>query len=209
MRPAEIEAANSVVRFVWEKRGWLRFFVAEWIMCGRFEMKQAAIVFGVVLLMAVAGFGIGLAYGHSANGQAAQAAPSTSTQDDIPAFHASAPTGRLPSTLDPKQFSDARTQNLYAIAAKIKPVLYQQPCYCRCDREVGHTSLLDCFGDNHGSVCDVCKKEAAYSYQQTKLGKTPAEIRAGIMAGKWKQVDLTKYDAAPGASAAPAPPAAK
>ena len=81
-------------------------------------------------------------------------------------------TGALPDTLDPKQFSDARTQKIYAMAAKVKPVLYQQPCYCRCDREVGHTSLLDCFRDNHGSICDVCKKEAAYSYQQTKLGKT-------------------------------------
>ena len=89
-----------------------------------------------------------------------------------------------------------RTQKIYAMAAKVKPVLYQQPCYCRCDREVGHTSLLDCFGDNHGSICDVCKKEAVYSYQQTKLGKSAAEIRAGIMAGKWKQVDLAKVDSA-------------
>jgi hypothetical protein len=108
----------------------------------------------------------------------------------------------LPDTLDPKQFSDVRTQKIYAMAAKVKPVLYQQPCYCRCDREVGHTSLLDCFGDNHGSICDVCKKEAVYSYQQTKLGKSPAEIRAGIMAGKWKQVDLAKLDSAPAAGGA-------
>jgi hypothetical protein len=41
-----------------------------------------------------------------------------------------------------------------------------------------------------------------YSYQQTKLGKTPAEIRAGIMAGKWKQVDLEKLDATPAAAVA-------
>lgn len=176
-------------------------------------MKQRALILGIVLSMAAAGFGFGFAHGAATHAQsknpAAQAAASSSTADDIPAYHSSAPTGPLPATLDPKQFPDARTQNLYALAAKIKPVLYQQPCYCRCDREVGHTSLLDCFGDNHGSVCDVCKKEAAYSYQQTKLGKTPAEIRAGIMAGKWKQVDLSKYDAAPAAPGTSVPPAGK
>jgi hypothetical protein len=166
-------------------------------------MKQAAIILVVVMAMAVAGFGFGHAYGQPSDAGAAQSASVAAppAKDDIPAYHAAPPTGALPDTLDPKQFPDARTQNIYALAAKVKPVLYQQPCYCRCDREVGHTSLLDCFGDMHGSVCDVCKKEAAYAYQQTKLGKTPAEIRAGIMAGKWKQVDLTKYDAAPNSAA--------
>jgi Protein of unknown function with PCYCGC motif len=159
-------------------------------------MKYIALILAVIL-MAGAGFGIGFAHGQSgasSSEPAAQAAPGLDS--DIPAYHASAPTGALPATLDPKQFSDVRTQKIYALAAKVKPVLYQQPCYCRCDREVGHTSLLDCFGDNHGSICDVCKKEAVYSYRQTKLGKSPAEIRAGIMAGKWKQVDLAKLDAA-------------
>lgn len=160
-------------------------------------MKQTAVVFAAVILMAGAGFGIGFAHGgqpttNSALAQSAAPGPDS----DIPAYHAAPPNGALPDTLDPKQFSDARTQKIYAMAAKVKPVLYQQPCYCRCDREVGHTSLLDCFGDNHGSICDVCKKEAVYSYQQTKLGKSPAEIRAGIMAGKWKQVDLAKLDSA-------------
>jgi hypothetical protein len=47
--------------------------------------------------------------------------------------------------------------------------------------------------DRHGSVCDVCKKEAVFAYQQTKLGKTPAQIRAAIVQGKWKEADLTQY----------------
>ena len=162
-------------------------------------MKQTAFMFAAVILMGVGGFGIGFAHGgqpgaDSALAQSAAAAPGPDS--DIPAYHAAPPAGALPETLDPKQFSDARTQKIYAMASKVKPVLYQQPCYCRCDREVGHTSLLDCFGDNHGSICDVCKKEAVYSYQQTKLGKSAAEIRAGIMAGKWKQVDLAKVDSA-------------
>ena len=167
-------------------------------------MRQTALILAAVILMVGAGFGIGFAHGGplGAGLASAQSAAAASGPDsDIPAYHAAPPTGALPETLDPKQFPDARTQKVYALAAKVKPVLYQQPCYCRCDREVGHTSLLDCFGDNHGSICDVCKKEAVYSYQQTKLGKSPAEIRAGIMAGKWKQVDLAKVDSAPAATA--------
>jgi Protein of unknown function with PCYCGC motif len=101
----------------------------------------------------------------------------------------------LPTTLDPQQFPEPLNRNVYALAARVKSVLYQQPCYCRCDRHVGHTSLLDCYRDNHGAMCDVCKKEAVYSYEQTKLGKTPAQIRAAIMKGAWKSVDLSKYGA--------------
>jgi hypothetical protein len=164
-------------------------------------MKQTVLIFAAVILMTGAGFGIGFAHGQQSSASSAQSALAPGPDSDVPAYHASAPTGKLPDTLDPKQFPDARTQKIYGLAAKVKPVLYQQPCYCRCDREVGHTSLLDCFGDNHGSICDVCKKEALYSYQQTKLGKTPTEIRAGIMAGKWKEVDLAKLDATPAAAA--------
>jgi Protein of unknown function with PCYCGC motif len=167
-------------------------------------MKQTAFIFAAVILMAGAGFGIGFGHGGQAvaDSVSVQSAGASGPDSDIPAYHAAPPTGASPDTLDPKQFPDARTQKIYALAAKVKPVLYQQPCYCRCDREVGHTSLLDCFGDNHGSICDVCKKEAVYSYQQTKLGKSPGEIRAGIMAGKWKQVDLEKVDSPAGAAVA-------
>jgi hypothetical protein len=33
-------------------------------------------------------------------------------------------------------------------------------------------------------------KEAIYSYQQTKKGKTPAQIRAAIEKGEWQSVEL-------------------
>jgi hypothetical protein len=33
-------------------------------------------------------------------------------------------------------------------------------------------------------------KELYYSYAQNKKGKTAAQIRKGIVAGEWKQVDL-------------------
>jgi hypothetical protein len=80
----------------------------------------------------------------------------------------------------------------YKMAAKIPNVLHQEPCYCRCDREMGHNSLHSCFEGTHGAACSTCMREAVYSYQQTKLGRTPTQIRAGIERGEWQQVDLEK-----------------
>ncbi len=77
----------------------------------------------------------------------------------------------------------------YELAAKIPNVIYQLPCYCYCER-IGHTSLHTCFETNHGAHCGICMKEAYYAYQQTKLKKTPAQIREGIIKGEWKAIDL-------------------
>lgn len=114
----------------------------------------------------------------------------------VPSYHAYALKPPFPATLDPKQFPDALNRNVYALAAKIRPVLYQQPCYCYCDRHAGHKSLLDCFASTHGSECDICQKEAVLSYQLTQKGKTPAQIRAAITHGDWRAVNLDPYMAA-------------
>lgn len=77
----------------------------------------------------------------------------------------------------------------YELAAKIPSVIYQLPCYCYCER-IGHSSLHTCFESVHGAHCGICMKEVVYAYQQTKLKKTPAQIRDGIVKGEWKDVDL-------------------
>ncbi len=111
----------------------------------------------------------------------------------VPSYHAYALKPPYPATADPKQFPDALNRNVYALAAKVKPVLYQQPCYCYCDRHAGHKSLLDCFASMHGSECDICQKEAVLAYQLTQKGKTPAQIRAAIVRGDWKSVNMNPY----------------
>ena len=68
---------------------------------------------------------------------------------------------------------------VYEDAAKIPKVLYQLPCYCRCDRNMGHTSLHSCFEGLHGAECSTCAKEGYYAYQMSLKGKTVQEIRAG------------------------------
>ena len=115
------------------------------------------------------------------------------TEEPVPAFHNQPPQGQLPGTLSPTEFSDIVVQNAYILAARVKKILYQQPCYCHCDRSQGHKSLLDCFASKHGAGCGVCIREAVYSYEQSRQGKTAAQIRAGIERGEWQQVDMTKY----------------
>jgi len=115
------------------------------------------------------------------------------SSEPVPAFHPQPPTGELPPTMEPSIYTDKLTFNAYVVAGRVKQVLYQQPCYCHCDRAHGHASLLDCFVGSHGSGCDTCMKEAFYSYEQTRKGKTPAQIREGIIRGDWQKVDVAKY----------------
>ena len=119
--------------------------------------------------------------------------PQSTADESVPAYHAQAPQGPLPATVNPELFPDPVVQNAYTVAAKIKKTLYQQPCYCHCDRSQGHTSLLDCFASKHGAGCNICIYEDFYSYEQSRKGKTAAQIRAGIIKGEWQSVDATKY----------------
>jgi hypothetical protein len=129
-----------------------------------------------------------------ANAVSADATPTVAQEaEPTPAFHSQVPPGKLPDTMDPALFSDVIVQNAYAVAARVKKTLYQQPCYCHCDRSQGHASLLDCFASKHGAGCGVCMREAFYSYEQSRKGKTAAQIREGIERGDWQQVDVSKY----------------
>jgi hypothetical protein len=117
-------------------------------------------------------------------------------EEPTPAFHTAPPEGPLPATMNPSEFNEPLIKNAYALAGKVKKILYQEPCYCHCDRGAGHGSLLDCFVGKHASICEICVREGFYSYEQSRKGKTAAQIREGIERGEWRQVDLTKYEAA-------------
>jgi hypothetical protein len=115
---------------------------------------------------------------------------------DIPAFHDASPAARtLPATLTEQQLA---AQGLttpvqvaaYKAAAKIPAVIYQLPCYCYCDRSHGHSSLHTCYESTHGAQCGTCMAEVLYAYEMTKKGWKPKDIRAGIIRGEWKNIDL-------------------
>lgn len=126
---------------------------------------------------------------------AASQLPQESNSEPVPAYHAQPPTGELPSTVQPAIYTgDKLVFNAYAVAARVKKILYQEPCYCHCDRSSGHGSLLDCFAGQHGARCDICQKEAFYSYEQSRHGKNATQIREGIIRGDWEKVDLAKYE---------------
>ena len=114
--------------------------------------------------------------------------------EPVPAFHNTVPTGPLPATLSPSLFTDPIAQNAYSIAARIKKILYQEPCYCHCDRSQGHGSLLDCYAGKHAAVCGICEREDFYAYEQSHKGKSATQIRDGIERGDWQGVDVTKYE---------------
>jgi hypothetical protein len=116
--------------------------------------------------------------------------------DDVPAYHPSAPLklAALPPIL-PAVGPDFRYPwqvHVYQKVATISSVAYQLPCNCRCDRALGHTSLRSCYETIHGTECSTCAQEGFYAYQQTKAGKTPAQIRAGIARHEYESIDLMK-----------------
>jgi hypothetical protein len=120
----------------------------------------------------------------------------TEDQSEVPAYNAAPPPKgtKLPAILTKAGLWGADAQyryqtHAYELAAKIPIVLHQQPCYCFCDRG-GHNSLHSCFEGTHGAECSTCLKELYYSYLQNKKGKTAAQIRAGIIKGEWRQIDL-------------------
>lgn len=98
----------------------------------------------------------------------------------------------LPETLDPGQFPNKDVAAAYRAAKASPEVLAQQPCFCHCDRKMGHRSLLDCFGTKHAAQCDVCVKEAIFADREARNGKTAEQIREEIIKGDWKAVELEK-----------------
>jgi hypothetical protein len=122
--------------------------------------------------------------------------PAQEDEGGIPAYNAGPPSKgtKLPAILTKADLWGADAQypyqtRAYELAAKIPVVLHQQPCYCYCDR-MGHNSLHSCFENTHGARCSTCLRELYYAYQQNKKGKTAAQIRAGIINGDWKTIDL-------------------
>ena len=127
--------------------------------------------------------------------------PATQDEGGIPAYNAGPPPAgtKLPALLTKADLwgADAKypyQTHAYELASKIPTVLHQQPCYCHCDR-MGHNSLHSCYENTHGAQCAICLKELYYSYQQHKDGKTAAQIRAGIIKGEWKSIDLHSAEA--------------
>ena len=105
------------------------------------------------------------------------------TAKTLPAHFEHAPSrSSLGPTLPPEQFTGL-VRDAYRAVREIPQTIAQMPCYCHCDRGMGHKSLYSCFEDDHASHCAVCVNEALLALkleQEKKL--SPAQIRDEIVA---------------------------
>ena|SRR5579885_676104 len=85
------------------------------------------------------------------------------------------------ATLDPALFQ-GDVHDAYLAAERYPGVLVQLHCYCGCDKEVGHRSLLDCYRDRHATTCRICVGEALMAAQMTAEGTPIDQILNAIRA---------------------------
>lgn len=136
----------------------------------------------LVIFVAVVAF-LSLACGQTPKETTRRTGPSERTQTGssrVPAYQPAMSAGALPPTLAPDRFIGP-TQDAYRVAREIPETIAQLPCYCHCDKSMGHKSLHSCFEDTHASQCTVCVSEALMAYDLQKNGMTPAQIRDRIV----------------------------
>lgn len=111
------------------------------------------------------------------------AAPNHAAMASVPAYYKTAPNANtLPPTLSPELFTGNK-RLAYLAAKEIPQTLAQLPCYCHCDKSLGHKSLHSCFESEHGANCGICMGEALMAYNLEKRAKLSAtEIRKQIIA---------------------------
>lgn len=148
------------------------------------KRSVAVVLWLVVAFVAIAGVGCnGKRHAEmNANHPTAVRTPGPVPTPEVPAHMTAAPMkGSLPPMLDPAQFEDEGVRLAYATAREEPELIAQLPCYCHCDRGMGHKSLHSCFEDQHASVCSICMNEAKEAVKLKKQGKTVEEIRAQII----------------------------
>ncbi len=125
-------------------------------------------------------------------------ASQSNSPEATPKFHKHEPQGSLPRVRDHNQYaSKPVVQRIYKLAAAIRSVLYQLPCYCFCDRAERHNSLLDCFIGEHGVECGICQREVVFAFRKTRLGWRPAEIRRSIINRQWEHESVDDVEKLP------------
>lgn len=102
---------------------------------------------------------------------------------DTPDAMAAAPV----ATIDLSAVTEAIAAD-YHYAADHLTDFAQIPCYCGCDRSLGHRNLADCYitatgaWDAHASGCAVCGNETATAREQLAAGVSIADVRTSIIA---------------------------
>lgn len=81
----------------------------------------------------------------------------------------------------------SETSDMYRYVAAHGEQFTEFPCYCGCDRSLGHRDLRDCFvtpdgsWDAHASGCGVCTAEATTAKELLADGTEVATVRQKII----------------------------
>ncbi len=94
--------------------------------------------------------------------------------------------GEKRPTMSPGHFI-GKTGRAYKAAKEDPDLLDKIYCYCKCQDNSGHKSLLTCFVDRHGSQCGVCMDEALMASDLRKKGFGDDEIVEKVNAKFSKQ----------------------
>ncbi len=89
--------------------------------------------------------------------------------------------GETRQTLAPRLFP-GNVARAYAVAREIPEILDKIYCYCKCQENIGHKSLLTCFVDKHGSRCGICMNEALIAFDLYKKGYPTGDIVEKVQA---------------------------
>lgn len=135
---------------------------------------------GLAALLVISGgvVGAGLALGHGSGDVMWGGSPLAAAAHTAPVAPAGFQLNGLPRA----------TVEAYAFAADHAGVLAQIPCFCGCDRMLGHRDLARCFvtpegaWESHAAGCDVCLGEARMVMRMMGRGMSPAMMRERIVA---------------------------
>ena len=154
------------------------------------KRKSKRIIQGILALVVVAGIASAwfLSGGSGTPDSANSSAPPADAVDPstLPAslknrlVLPAKPLAKRPYTLEPSTFKEPETVKAYQAARDVPEVLEHMPCYCGCFSNAGHRNNLDCFKDNHGEHCALCRAIAIESKAMTDQGLPVEQINIAI-----------------------------
>jgi hypothetical protein len=82
--------------------------------------------------------------------------------------------------LDTEEVVRSKAAELYDAAREYPRLFDGLYCYCRCEKSLGHRSLLSCFESDQAIGCLGCREEGKIVARMARAGKSLADIRAAV-----------------------------
>src|SRR6185437_16529998 len=73
-----------------------------------------------------------------------------------------------------------RQSQVAAANPQVQQIATKLFCYCGCDKEDGHSSLMDCYKTGHLANCKTCQGEFIRAAQMNAQGASLAQIQDNI-----------------------------